>query len=783
MKRVRLIIRGAVQGVGFRPFVYRLAGRLALRGFVANSTSGVFIEAEGEEKVLQEFVARLQDERPPHAFIQTLEQSILDPVGHTGFEIRESDGTGGPAAIILPDIATCPECLAELFDPHNRRFRHPFITCTHCGPRFSIITALPYDRPNTSMALFPMCPACRSEYEDPADRRFHAQPIACPDCGPHLALLGIDGRETAAGDDALLRAAEAVRSGAIVALKGIGGFQLIADARNGPAVARLRIRKRREEKPLAIMVPSMASARTLCTIDAHEERLLRAPEAPIVLLRRPPGSPVATEVAPGNPTLGIMLPYSPVHHLLMADLGFPVVATSGNLSEEPMCIDNADALARLGGIADLFLVHDRPIVRHVDDSIARCIEGREMLLRRARGFAPLPVPVRASSPACILATGGHLKNTVGVLSGDNAFISQHIGDLDSAGARTAFLKAAGDLQELCGDAVAVVCDLHPDYASTRHARQTGLPVLAVQHHYAHVLSCMAENELEGPVLGVAWDGTGAGTDGTIWGGEFLVATESTFERAATFRQFRLPGGEQAVREPRRSALGMLFELFGDAAGERMPRAAAFTSEELRMLSIMLRSGLNSPATTSAGRLFDAAASILGLRHRSSFEGQAAMELEFAAATADSAGGIDLPIERMPAAGRTLEEVHEIPRSTVLTIDWAPLFVRLLAAGRAGEDPSGPASLFHSTMAGTIARVACDVGLERVVLTGGCFQNRILCERTIGALRARGFRVYWHQRIPPNDGGIAAGQLCAGATWGWPVPREEPATPGVHEGEG
>jgi hydrogenase maturation protein HypF len=772
MKRMRVALRGAVQGVGFRPFVYRLARSLGLAGWVSNSNAGVLIDVEGEEGELEQLLLRLTHDRPPLSFIQSMEHTVLDPLGMKGFVIRESDVSGTPTALVLPDIATCPECVAELFDPLNRRYRYPFINCTHCGPRFSIVTALPYDRPNTSMAGFDLCPACRAEYEDPEDRRFHAQPIACPSCGPRLTLLAPDGRRAAEREGALLQAAGLLRTGGILALKGIGGFQLLTDARNAGAVNELRRRKRREEKPFAVMMPSLADVHVECTVSPLEERLLLSAEAPIVLLdRRSPPGIVGAAVAPGNPTVGVMLPYSPLHHLLMRECGFPVVATSGNLSDEPMCTGEDEALERLHGIADLFLVHDRPIVRHVDDSIARAMAGREMILRRARGYAPLPLSLHLPAERTVLAAGAHLKNTVGLLVGGNAFLSQHIGDLSTAPAHAAFHAAAADLQNLYGRGEEVLCDLHPDYVSSAFARSSGLPLTPVQHHHAHVLACMMENELEGPVLGISWDGTGMGTDGTVWGGEFLVATGAEFQRTATFRSFRLPGGETAIREPRRAALGIMYEMRGEEAFDVPPVSTegGFPEEDLRILKTMLRSGLNSPLTSSVGRLFDAAASLLGMRHTSSYEGQAAMELEAEAARSRCVEEIDLPIHKVTSPRFDAEnQVHQIQLETVLTIDWAPLFDRMLASMADGSRRSDIALLFHSSLAACVVAVAREVGLDRVVLSGGCFQNRLLTELTIKGLQKNGNRVYWHQRVPPNDGGIALGQLYAAAMRGRPA---------------
>ncbi|MCL2877169.1 MAG: carbamoyltransferase HypF, partial [Acidobacteria bacterium] len=512
MRRMRIVIRGAVQGAGFRPFVYRLATEMRLAGWVRNSPRGVFIETEGEQAALDEFLLRVEREKPRRAFIQSLEYSLLEPAHFRGFEIRESETDGAADALILPDIAACDECLAEMYDPKNRRYRYPFINCTHCGPRFSIIESLPYDRPNTSMKSFPLCTDCRREYEDPEDRRFHAQPIACPACGPELCLWDETGRTIAGCDDALIETVEFIRRGKIAAVKGLGGFHLICDARNTRAVELLRLRKRREEKPFALMYPSLEAVKADCRAASLEQRLLRSPEAPIALLERLPliKDSIAPNVAAGNPYLGVMLPSTPLHHLLMKEFGGPVVATSGNLSDEPLCIDEREALTRLSGIADIFLVHNRPIVRHVDDSIVRIVLGRELMLRRARGYAPLPLRSEGITDG-VLAVGGHLKNTIALSSGSNIFISQHIGDLENREAVEAFHRVTADFRRLYpAELVRVAADMHPDYLSAKAADGFGVPVVRVQHHHAHVAACMAENEIDGPALGVAWDGTGYG---------------------------------------------------------------------------------------------------------------------------------------------------------------------------------------------------------------------------------------------------------------------------------
>ena len=747
--RLRIRLRGAVQGVGFRPFVYRLATELQLSGWVMNSPQGVLIEVEGDKQHLDAFLLRVEREKPPRASIQSLESSFLDAIGLPDFSIHASDGTGATTAVVLPDIATCPDCLREVFESTDRRYLYPFTNCTNCGPRFTIITALPYDRPNTTMARFTMCEACRQEYEDPENRRFHAQPNACPTCGPHLTLWDHAGAVLATRHEALQQAANAIRAGKILALKGLGGFHLLVDARNQEAVFRLRERKHREEKPLALMVPSLDIAKAYCQISELEARLLASPECPIVLLTRGPDPPesIASEVAPHNPYLGMMLPYTPLHHILLRELGFPVVATSGNRSDEPICTDEREALERLGDVVDCFLVHDRPIARHVDDSVARILLGRELILRRARGYAPLPIHLARPLPP-LLAVGAHLKNTVAASLGHEVFVSQHIGDLETAQAFDAFRSVITSLETLYDHhPTAVSADAHPDYLSTSFAVRTGLPVIRVQHHHAHVVSCLAENALEGTCLGVAWDGTGYGLDGTVWGGEFLRPTGATFQRVAHLRTFRLPGGEQAIKEPRRAAIGLLYELFGDAlfAMEECAPVRAFSSRERRIIQGMLARQINTPRTSAAGRLFDAVAAILGLHLGSQFEGQAAMKLEWARGGLETDEGYPIRISAERSG---------------LVLDWEPLIWQVLADAKEGVPVAQIATRFHNALVEGIVAVAGQVGEERIVLTGGCFQNRYLTERTVSRLRAEGFRPYWHQRIPPNDGGIALGQIVA-----------------------
>ncbi len=753
LQRLRLTIRGTVQGVGFRPFTYRLAQALGLKGWVSNGVQGVIIEAEGSQVTLQQFLVRLPRELPPQSQIQHCDTKWLAPVGYTTFAIRDSETEGHKTAMVLPDIATCDRCRREIFDPRDRRYRYPFTNCTDCGPRFSIIQALPYDRVHTTMQPFVMCEHCRAEYDEPLDRRFHAQPNACPACGPHLELWDPHGTVLATHDEAFWATVEAIRRGVVVAVKGLGGVHLIVDAHQQDAILRLRQSKHRPDKPFALMYPTLASVQAACVVSAQEARLLCSPAAPIVLLRRRSGQPadaIAPVVAPHNPYLGIMLPYTPLHHLLMAALGSPVVATSGNISDEPMCIDEAEALARLHGIAGVFLVHNRPIAQSVDDSVVRVIFGREMVLRGGRGYAPLAIHLTATS-ASTLALGAHLKTTIAVPIGSDVLVSQHVGDLDTPQALEAWCETIANFERLYDfQPTAVACDAHPDFVSTRWAQRSGLPIVRVQHHYAHVLSCMAENALEGPVLGVAWDGTGYGLDGTIWGGEFLRVSADSWQRVAHLRTFPMPGGEKAIREPRRMAVGLLHEIFGEAtfALSALPVLQAFSPVEQTNVQIMLKRHLNTPVTSSVGRLFDAIAGILGLRLRSSFEAQAAMDLEFALDGFDTDEAYPLPL----VEGGTTDALS--------TLDWGPM-VRAIVEEMQQQAAVGlMAAKFHNALVEAIVSVAARVGDERVLLTGGCFQNRYLLERAIQRLRKAHFSPYWHQRIPPNDGGIALGQIAA-----------------------
>jgi len=739
-RRIGITISGAVQGVGFRPFVHRLAVELGLTGWVRNDAGGLTLEVEGSPSRVAVFRERLMQERPSHAEILDCRTRELPPVGDSDFRIRESDNTSGRGAFILPDLATCPACLRELFDPEDRRYRYPFLNCTECGPRYTIVDQLPYDRARTSMKEFALCPVCQAEYEDPGDRRFHAQPTACLECGPQLSWCNGEGEPRAQGEQALGSAVEALREGRIVALKGIGGFQLCVDARSPEAVARLRARKHRPDKPLAVMAPDLDWVRSHCVVSDLEAEVLTSSAAPILLLRKQQQDcGVAEEVAPRIHLLGVMLAYSPLHHLLLHDFSGPLVATSGNRSGEPICIEETEALQRLEGIADGYLVHNRPIRRAVDDSVVRVMAGKPCLIRRARGYAPPPIRLPGGKGTA-LAVGGQMKNTVALQWEDQVVVSQHLGDLSDALTARTFARVTEELPRLQGgEPHVVICDLHPDYHSTLFAEQLGKPLHRVQHHVAHAWACVAEHAIGLPVLAVIWDGTGYGEDGTIWGGEFLVLDEEGgSRRLAHLRPFPLPGGEVAVSEPRRAALGLLTEWGGWEAAKAVEHA--FTREELALLRVMLERGTNTLRCSSVGRLCDAVASLLGLRQKTTFEGQAAMELE-ALAEGEGAGGYRM-------------EWREGG------LNWAPLLDGILHDLANERSKAQIAAAFHEALVEGLVDVVLQSGLTRVVLSGGCFQNARLLESSLERLEQAGFEVWHPVRLPANDGGLAFGQLAA-----------------------
>lgn len=749
-QRLLIQIQGTVQGVGFRPFVYQLAKSLDLSGWVENAAQGVSIEAYGTQKDLNALLDKIRHAAPVHSVVTKIESTVLKPQGGLGFEIRESTGAGERSADILPDLAPCADCLHELFDPLNRRYHYPFINCTHCGPRFSILEGIPYDRSRTSMKNFILCALCRTEYDDPNNRRFHAQANTCAHCGPQLVYWDAQGQPQAEKKPALLLTVEALRDGKIIAMKGVGGFHLMVDARNEAAVLRLRQKKNRPRKPFALLYPALEDIQKACLVSEVEAAWLRSPAAPIVLVTRRKDDShhiAAAAVAPDNPDLGVMLPTSPLHHLLMALLAFPVIATSANLSNEPICTDEYEALERLKRVADGFLIHDRPIVRPLEDSVVRVMAGRAAMLRRARGFplfsVPLPTGPRVYlSP--LLALGGQIKNTVAISNGTQIRLGPHMGNLETAQAIEVFENGLEDLKNTYNiKARHIVCDVHPDYITTHKAQASGLPLTRVQHHHAHVAACMAEHGLTGTVLGVAWDGTGFGTDGTLWGGEFLRASAASFERFAHLRPFPLPGGPAAIREPRRAALGLLYALVGEKCFEmsHLPPLASFSNKELQIIKTMLEKDLNAPRTASAGRLFDAAGSILGLRQGAGFEGEAAMALEFAARNETAVEGY----------------LFEMQGHSPVIADWGPMVHAILHDLAQSVSIGSIAARFHTTLAEMIVALAVQAEETRVVLSGGCFQNRLLLERAVDRLKKAGFEVYWPQAVPCNDGGLALGQ--------------------------
>ena len=740
--RCRIELQGVVQGVGFRPFVYRTAQRYGIGGRVWNSSEGVFIEAEAASDSLDAFLRALRTELPPLARIDQLAVSNQTPLGTLGFRIDESQSLGdsfNASTLVPPDISTCPECLAEFTNAANRRFQYPFTNCTNCGPRFSIIQDVPYDRSSTTMSGFPLCPACQSEYTDSANRRFHAEPNACPECGPSLELLG----ETP--DDVPARARELLLSGKILAVKGLGGFHLVCDATNEDAVARLRERKRRSGKAFAVMVRSLEVAERFCLISDAERQLLEGPHRPIVLLNNLPDYGIAASVAPGQNRLGLMLPYTPLHHLLFDDSLPALVMTSGNLAEEPIVSRNEEAWPRLHTLADHLLLHNRPIQTRVDDSVVQVFEGREYPVRRSRGYAPEPIALRYPM-ASVLACGGELKNTFCLTKGTYAILSQHIGDLENLETMAFFRETLAHLQRFFRvHPIAVAHDLHPNYLSTRFALQdSGLRPMAVPHHHAHIASCMADNGLDGTVIGVALDGTGYGTDGNIWGGEFLVCDFLDFQRAGHLGNIPLAGADAAVRQPWRSALAYLVATFGTL--DRHPSLPIFRdvpAEQRSVVTTMLERSLNTVQTSSCGRLFDAVASLIGLRHQTTYEGQAAIELEMLASNAR--GIYDFAIS------------EQIP----FQIDLRPTVACIVREMRLRTSPADISARFHSTLAHIVAdscaRIREQHGLNRVCLSGGTFQNLRLLGQTTALLRQAGFEAFVHHRVPANDGGLSLGQ--------------------------
>lgn len=739
-------VRGTVQGVGYRPWVFQLAQRMGIRGVVWNHSRGVSIEAFGPADILAEFAGALTDDVPPAARVQSVTSHRIAPAAHTTFAIGESEASPQRLVSIPADLATCGDCLREMFDSADRRYRYPFINCTNCGPRYSIVRDAPYDRAATSMDPFRMCAACQREYDSPSNRRFHAQPNGCPDCGPRLAAMRTRHHDIGTPDP-IRFAARALGAGLIVALKGLGGFHLVCDATSSAAVSRLRDRKHRESKPLAVMARDLGQAEQLVHLTDAERDLLTSVERPIVLARSRAGSPLAAEVSGAIPLTGVFLPYTPLHHLLLHDAEVPLVMTSGNPSDEPMLTTNDDALEQLRAVADVFLIHDRDIVTRVDDSVARVIDGAPLLLRRARGYVPRAIETARPFSEPILACGAHLKNAFCIADGSKAFMGPHIGDLESVATLRAYETAIERMKRFLGvEPVVVAHDLHPDYFSTRYAQSLkGVRTIAVQHHHAHIASAMAEHGLEGPVVGIAYDGTGYGTDGTSWGGEILIATFDDYERFATFRPIALAGGDEAIRQPWRVALALVDDAFaGEAPLRAIPLFRDIPAESIEIVRRMIARNFNSTPARGVGRWFDAfGALILGLA-TARYEGEVAFRWNVIADD-DERGLYPLIIRD----GHTPWEIDPRPMVRSAIDD--------LLAGRSAATIS---ARFHNTLAAATADVARAALMTRgampVVLSGGCFQNARLAESVIGALRSEA-RVVINRAVPPGDGGIALGQ--------------------------
>ncbi len=767
LKGVRIHITGIVQGVGFRPFVYGLAKRYGLNGWVRNTSAGVDIEVDGEQDVLDAFVKALRDKAPPLSRIDDLNASFQAPNGFRSFDIVHSEAVEGAFQPISPDVSICPDCLRELFAPSDRRYRYPFINCTNCGPRFTIIKDIPYDRPKTTMAPFDMCPDCEKEYTDPLDRRFHAQPVACPVCGPQVTFERSNAPKLTR-DDAILATQAALKNGEIVAIKGLGGFHLACDATNAAAVSELRRRKLRVDKPFALMMPDIETIEQHCFVDDAERELLQSGARPIVLLQRKPESPIARECAPGQDTLGVMLPYTPLHYLLFADSTHPssftlhpLVMTSGNLSEEPIATDNDEARDRLASLANAFLMHDRDIHIRCDDSVVRVVANEELdtdhwslityPLRRSRGYSPFPVKLPWEAPS-LLAVGPELKNTFCITNKNYAFLSHHIGDMENYETLRSFEQGVEHFEKLFRvKPEAIACDMHPNYLSTRYAleraQRENLPTLNIQHHHAHIAACMAEHGLDGsqPVIGLAFDGTGYGEDGTIWGGEVLVADYKSYERAFHLDYFPLPGGDAAIKKPARTALALLCSL-GLDWDVRLAPVAAFCAEDRTTLRTQLEREINTPMTSSMGRLFDAAAALAGVRQLVNYEAQAAIEFE---ALAD-------PDED--------ESYLFIREQAVINVRSA--IEALVSDVLAGVPIPAISAKFHNGLAQVALEICQSLrsarNLELVALSGGVWQNITLLRRTLSLLQEAGFVVYIHYQVPTNDGGLALGQAAVAA---------------------
>ncbi|MFC2041427.1 carbamoyltransferase HypF [Chloroflexota bacterium] len=751
---VHISVRGVVQGVGFRPFVYQLATKYNLKGWVSNTSEDVKIEVEGEAEAIKQFLLALREQAPPRASIEsiTTHRPQVNRVKFKEFKIRHSIAEEGKYQLISPDIATCQDCLKEIFSPSDRRYRYPFTNCTNCGPRFTIIEDIPYDRPRTTMQHFQMCPECQREYDDPLNRRFHAQPNACHECGPALELLDANGSPLTV-DDAITATSQLLREGKIVAIKGLGGFLLACDATSEAAVTLLRQRKKRPSKPLAIMVSSMEEARKHCYINSEEEKLLASPYSPIVLMQWR-GSPVSPTVAPNLKYLGVMLPYTPLHHILLRETGLPLVMTSGNISEEPIAKDNDEAVRRLSGIVDYFLVHNRDIYARYDDSVTMVERGVPQLIRRARGYAPYPIHLNFNSQQ-VLGCGAEEKNTFCLTRDNHAFLSQHIGDMENLETMEHFEDTIALYKRLFRIEPNIIAhDLHPEYLATKYAHElavksAGIRLAPVQHHHAHIVSCMADNGLDSPVIGVALDGTGYGSDGNIWGGEFMVADYQGFTRMGHLEYLPLPGGAQAIKKPYRTAICYALSLLGETTlKSHLPFLKGVDSAEVDIIRQQIEKRINSPLISSCGRLFDAVSAFIGIRGEIEYEAQAAIELEMVA--------YDEPDE---TAYYSFSIVEQDGMSLIRLQD---LFAAIIIDLQGGATQARIAAKFHNTVARMI-RELCQVisnktGITRVALSGGVFQNRLLLRKAVSLLEADGFKVFTHRQVPCNDGGISLGQV-------------------------
>jgi hydrogenase maturation protein HypF len=752
IERLQARILGIVQGVGFRPFVYRLAKELELSGWIRNDESGVTLEVEGPHNTLLKFLERLHSEKPSPAFLYAVDHRFLTATGMRDFSILESESKGSALAWILPDLAVCDDCRRELLDPNNRRFRYPFINCTHCGTRYTIIQGVPYDRPLTSMKEFPMCDSCSEEYHHPENRRFHAQPNACAACGPQLEFRSPGIHPSIFGEEALKLAEEQIRLGKIIAVKGIGGFHLVLDARNQEAVLALRNRKRRQMKPFAVLYPDLASLKNHVEVSIFAETMLQSAQAPILLLpRKEQGSrEIAPDVAPRSPYLGVFLPYSPLHILLTQDLGFPVVATSANFTDEPITFSDRDIDEILARLCDGVLTHNRAIVHQADDSVLHLIQKpqpKPQMLRRARGYTPLPMLApRALQP--MIALGGHLNSTFALTRNREIILSPHLGDMENYESRILFqqtLQSFLDLYKVQPDLI--VHDLHPDYFTTRFAQGLGLSHMAVQHHHAHMAACMLENQVDAPALALTWDGTGYGTDGTIWGGEFLSGGPDGFQRVATLLPFRLPGGESAIHETWRTGLSLLWETFGNQIPEDLPLFSRIAPKKIEMTLQILERGLFSPVTTSMGRLFDGVSAILGLSYYNTHQAESAQMLEYAAWENRSASG-SIPVPLLQT---------DLPK-----LDWRGMIREIVGLFRRGTSVESLAATFHQSVAEAAMGVIQETGMARIVMAGGVFCNRFLTERLLCAIERSGRSAYVHSQLPPTDGSLAVGQIWVAA---------------------